>query len=506
MAKINNSSVYGIFPEDYSIIRELLRICFLYGCFTGADIARGTYFLPQRSQGGSIIRKSTYSTRLKQLQMLFPDTFLRKSEGKLKVYRISIDLYDGMDDMLLKSYKARTFTTGQFMNYFLVLLAAQKIIEDSQDESAAFSANAIASAIVDACDAASDSSEGVPRPILEESEALMDDKPRVAFDALKMYLNALLEDGILQVADKDAIWSIYDRPVFDDETRFQNSKMFVLAPDCLGNLKSSTLQHLYALLDHCSKSASVRLPYYLAKCKIELYCSAHDIPLQKKHAVKYRHNYLFGILDEETELQLLHAIQDHTFIRIEHKYDEFRYGKDDSFHKIDTDEVMPSHIIQDADSGRSYLVCYSLQNQKVMVIRLDLILSVDELEASAQDIISAALSECALLNNAWCASPVNYQERHEIHLLFRAPARKGYLATDIKRHFQPSEIKESNTEDGSIELYISAVISDPIEMIPWIRSMGRYLTVLQDTEDGKKLFTAVRNSFVKTLQKYRIKE
>lgn len=506
MAKTGNPSVYGIFPEDYSIIRELLRICFLYGCFTGADIARGTYFLPQRSQGGSVIRKSTYSTRLKQLQMLFPDTFLRKPAGKLKVYSISTDLYDNMDDALLKSYKARAFTTGQFMNYFLILMASQKIIEDSEDDAVAFSANAIATVIADACGTASDASGVISKPILDESKVLTNDKPRKAFDALKTHLNALLEDGLLHVADKDAVLSAYDRPIFDDETRFQNNKLFTLTPDSLGELNPATLQHLYDLLDHCSKSADIRLPCYLAKCKIELYCNAHGVSFQKKQAIKYRHNYLFGILDEEVELQLLHAIQDHYAVRIEHKYDEFRYGKDDSFHKIDTDEVIPSHIIQDTDSGRSYLVCYSLQAKKAMAIRLDLILDVEELEKPDEDTLSMALSECSQLNNAWCASPVNYEQKHEIHLQFHVPSYKGYLANDIKRHFQSSQIKESKTEDGSIELLITAAVSDPVEMIPWIRSMGRYLTVLQDTEDGKKLFTAVQRSFSKTLQKYGIEE
>lgn len=506
MIKANNSTVYGIFPEDYSVIRELLRICFLYGCFTGADISRGTYFLPQRNQGGSVIRKSTYSTRLKQLQMLFPDTFLRKSAGKLKIYSISTDLYDSMDDALLKSYKVRAFTTGQFMNYFLILLASQKIIEESDNEEVAFSAKSIASVIIDAYDSAKDVTEDIPQPFLKECEALESDKSGQVFDILKTHINALLGDGVLQNADEYAPLSVYDKPLFDDEARFQNNRLFSLAPDFLGELKPMTLQHLFDHLDHCSKSASIRLPYYLAKCRIRLYCNTHDVPLQKKYAIKYRHNYLFGILDEEVELQLLHAIQDHSAVRIEHKYDEFKYGKDDSFHKIDTDEVIPSHIIQDADSGRSYLACYSFQTKKAMVLRLDLILDVEQLEKPDECTLSIASSACSLLNNAWCASPVNYEQQHEIHLHFHAPSQKRYLADDIMRRFQPSQIKKTNSKDGFIELFITAVVSDPIEMIPWIRSMGRYLTVVQDTEDGKKLFAAVQDSFTKMLQKYEFEE
>lgn len=499
--KTNNPAIYGIFPEDYSVIRELLRICFLYGCFTGADIARGTYFLPQRSQGDSIIRKSTYSTRLKQLQKLFPETFLQKSEGKTKIYSISSDLYDGMDDMLLRSYKARTFTTGQFMNYFLILLAAEKITEESEDDSTAFSVNAIASAITDACDAAAGA---IPEPVTRECQVLMDDRPGKAFDALKTHVNALLEDGVLSPANKNAVLSVYDAPVFDDEARFQNNKLFSLAPDILGDMKPATLQHLYSLLDHCSKSETLRLPFYLAKCRIKLYCKAHGVVLDEPQAIKYRHNYLFGILDEEIVISLLHAIYCRESVVISHKYDEFTYGKDDTFHKIDELRVIPAYIRYDTDSGRSYLACYDVQEKKAMMIRLDLILDVHSPEKPDSKMIAAAFSECSQLMNAWCASPVNYESRHRLHLRFRAPQRKAYLADDVKRHFQPSQIKEIKTGDDSIELLITAEISDPVEMLPWIRSMGQYIEVLQDTDDGKKLSALVRKSFEQMLRNYTV--
>lgn len=280
---------------------------------------------------------------------------------------------------------------------------------------------------------------------------------------------------------------------------WERSLYYSLADDKLSELEDITLDRLYRLLDHLSKTEAFKVPYYLAKERLVTYALALCRDSENyTDKILFRHNHNYPVLDNEILYILLKAIKANSLVRIIYKHTSQNYSEDDVYEQSEI-VAYPVTVINNNDDGRQFLFC--LNESEMMSVRLDYIVDVVIAENKAdKSIIDYAEAQLENIeNHVWAASAFNFGKELE-HVFIRFSFGDNDYSY-IQRMFIGSarfEIKQESEHVYNVEY----VIYDPFEMIPWVQSFGKRAEILETSETAKKLKNIIESSRKEMRKKY----
>ncbi len=456
-----------IFMTDFNNVRELVRLIFLFGCFTREDLTEAgvvfTVIHGKEKMTDFCFGKRKLDTEERRINVVFPKDFLirkRNTKGKY-VYQINTDIYDRQDDLLMRLYRYKNFKRSEIFAYFF-FLHWLKQEEDMQEE---YSLRDIREQILmDYED--TDLPEGHPLRILTASETKLT-------EWLYEALEKLCDAGLIMKTDRSVPEELSNQVVQNVHRSY-----YRLSGDLLGEIRNDeVMTQLFHLLSFMSKTSPLAAPYYFASRKVNLAMRIREAeePVQ---TTLYRHNHLYAVLDNEVLYDLLGYIREKKICHIVYKKMINIHYTSDTEYQGDTADILPLRIIQDEITGRQYLVCYMTEENCLESLRLDQILSAEDSSTSLGEEVLTAYTLLQGMENAWTASPANLSETHTVQIEFR------YRDQDRNRYRLKSEGTEGviTVVDENTDLY-TITVTDPMEMVPWIRSFGSCARVLPSSDE-----------------------
>ncbi len=107
--------MFNDFIKHYNIIRDILRDCFLYGCFSRDGL---------ESKRNVSSRKVSYEMR--RIQQYVEDKYIKiDKDGRYKLLSLTYDFLRHTDNFLVNTYMTRSFTRTDLLTYFFILLFVQ---------------------------------------------------------------------------------------------------------------------------------------------------------------------------------------------------------------------------------------------------------------------------------------------------------------------------------------------------------------------------------------------
>ena len=457
-----------IFMTDFNNVRELVRLIFLFGCFTREDLTEAgvvfTVIHGKEKMTDFCFGKRKLDTEERRINVVFPKDFLiRKKNARGKyVYQINTDIYDRQDDLLMRLYRYKTFKRNEIFAYFF-LLHLLKQEEDTQEE---YSLRDIRDQILMEY-------EGETLPEGHLLGMLMASETKLT-EWLYEALEKLCDAGLVLKTDRSVPEELSNQVIQNVHRSY-----YRLSEDQLGEIRSDeVMTQVFHLLSFMSKTSPLAAPYYFASRKVHLAMRIRESeePVQ---TTLYRHNHLYAVLDNEVLYDLLGYIREKKPCCIVYKKMINIHYTSDTEYQGDTADILPLRIIQDEITGRQYLVCYMPEEKCLESLRLDQILSAEDSSTSLSEEEShTAYTLLQGMENAWTASPANLSETHTVQIEFR------YRDQDRNRYRLKSEGTEGviTVVDEDTDLY-TVTVTDPVEMVPWIRSFGSCARVLPSADE-----------------------
>ena len=169
----------------------------------------------------------------------------------------------------------------------------------------------------------------------------------------------------------------------------------------------------------------------------------------------FKHNHLFNSLDNEVLMQILRSCTNKNSVKLQ-------------MNNKECVEVLPVKIIHDSTYGRQYLYCYDIDRKHQRVIRIDRVISADCKKRFGKNDKELVQGMMSFLDECWCTSGVN-ENLKEIVIEFRFDeVTEAYILRRITNEGHGGEVKK--IQEGVYEY--RAMLRDPNEMIPWIRSVS----------------------------------
>ena len=495
------------FMQDFNNIRELLRLIYIYGCYTGKDFSeRGIFTIVNSNADESDPGKAhVISTRkrideMNRIRYFLPGKFLiRKKTKEGNVLSIHYYIYAQNDDVLLSTYQTRTITEGQVLTYFLALqglkLECDELYGDDyrsySDRNEFFDLSILCTDLLDWI-GESAAPESRLSTWVNEADAMLKTKQgadgqRNRFRE-KMYgISDLVDAGFLSAEKKED----------HDDTAFRVN--YALKPSVISYLNdermTETEQRLFQYMDFLARSCRIPAPYYLLaeRLRRNLEDNYADFIRPK---IYYRHNYLYGSLDDNVKISLLQAIHSHQTCQISYKSERRVFGQDINY-SAKKKTVIPVRLLHNSLSGQQYLILYDPENGIADSLRADLIINVKPDKTLSQAEFRTAEAKCTIFDAAWCTSPFRLDEKHHVIIRFHF---------DPKDPDEPRLIEEADKGElrkrgqGAYEYHLD--VSDPNEMVPWISSFGHRAELIPTDAATENLKQVMLGKWARLRKKY----
>lgn len=358
-----------------------------------------------------------YDNEQRRINAYLPNKFIQKRRVNKKVLQYCrYNMADSSNNYLADTYRNKSFTMLDIMSYFYVVLIMGEHDELTLGE------------ILDAM------------PIYNYEVEFTKDN-------IRLKLEELQENGIV-ISVKEG----------------RNVK-YSLSQDIWKNFKDEELEDIYQYLDFVKCVSPFEIPYYFLQKKLQLYLHINrGIDIQEKSVFQFKQNHLFNSIDNDILLVILQAVKKHRSIKIKCLSNP---------HTIECITI-PIKIIHDSTYGRQYLLCFNSESEKVNVIRLDRITDAKCYHLLSKDELEYVDKYADIDSNCWCTSGVD-AEPIEVRVEFRFDEEKeDFILQRLKREGHGGKVEKLC--DGSFLFIVN--ISDPDEMIPWIRSFGERAKVL----------------------------
>lgn len=495
------------FMQDFNNIRELLRLIYIYGCYTGKDFSeRGIFTIVNSNADESDPdRAHVISTRkrideMNRIRYFLPGKFLiRKKTKEGNVLSIHYYIYAQNDDVLLGTYKTRTITEGQVLTYFLALqglkLECNELYGDDYhsyaDSNEFFDFSTLCTDLLDQIDGSA-APESRLNSWVSEADAMLktkqgSDGQRNRFRE-KMYgISDLVDAGFLSAEKKE------DN---DDTTLRVNYALRLSVISYLNDERmTETEQRLFQYMDFLARSCRIPVPYYLlaGRLRRNLEDNFADVIRPK---IYYRHNYLYGSLDDNVIISLLQAIHSHQACEINCKSERRIFGQDINY-SAKKKTIIPVRLLHNSLSGQQYLILYDPGSETADSLRVDLIINAKPAKTLSEGEFRAAEEKCSIFDFAWCTSPFRLGEKHHVIIRFHF---------DPKDPDEPRLIEEADKgelrkmEQGAYEYHLD--VSDPNEMVPWISSFGHRAELVPTDETTEHLKQVLLGKWSRLRKKY----
>ncbi len=356
-----------------------------------------------------------YDNEQRRINAYLPNKFMSKRrEGKRVIQYCKYNLDDNIGNYLAETYRNKSFTLLDIMSYFFVLQ------------------------LLGECD------ELILPEILDEMP-VGNDKIEFTKDNLRVKLDELIETGLIS-SRKDG-----------------RNVLYKLNNDIWKDMTDEELQDIYIYLEFLRNTSPMDVPYYYLQKKLRLYLfSEREIEMEEVDIFKFRQNHLFNSLDNEILLVCLQAI---------HMKSKLSYEKENG---KTVDEILPIKVIHDSTYGRQYLMYYLPKYNVVNTVRVDQIRSVLIGSQLKDEEIEVVQSNMEYDGKSWCTSYCSEGEQEIVINFLFDEEKESFILSRINREGHGGKIVK--IRDNEYEY--KNMVSDPNEMIPWIRSFGERARVI----------------------------
>jgi predicted DNA-binding transcriptional regulator YafY len=410
--------MFSDFIKHYNIIRDILRDCFLYGCFSrdGLEIKRKVSS-----------RKISYEMR--RIQQYIEEKYIKSDkDGRYKLLSLTYDYMKHSDNFLVSTYMTKSFTRIDLLTYFFILMYLQA-------QSCPCSLNTIENG-------------------LAEEENIPFDK--ISSKTIERKLAEMCNDiGILT-------FKVIKR-----------ARFYSVAPDILKEFNNNELKELLIAVSLYKNIVfPVAAGYF---CEQTL----NDYIHYERNAVSndidffnYRSVHFHPVIEEQVLWEILNAIHNQKKIKL------FYHSPKNKDNRSSSKILNPYKIRYDVLYGRFYLVSFN-NDMKCIVSRLDRIERIEILEDTfnSEDYDKQYNKNMCY---SWSSVPLNNgKEPENVKLeVVIDEQTEGYIVERILSEV-PNGVLEK-IENG--RYHISFRINDSGELIPWIRGYTGYIRVLENED------------------------
>ena len=305
------------FIKHYEDIREVLRILFLYGCFSKENIQK---------QKKISNRKLSYELR-RIKQYINKDFFCEDIYGKNKLIGLTYDSISNTHNFLVDTYLTKSFTRTDIVLFYGILLILNK--SDKKMTFLEIQDDLLEENIIDIDEVSNKTIERKLKELDEELELIESEK----IGKTKYYK---ISKDILKDLNEEQI----EKLLYVSEL-YKN----ILIPNIAGYFFTDTLRD-----------------YLLFEKKIN-----YDLD----DFFQYKNLHFHPVMEEEIIWKIMNAIREKRIIKIEYCYDSRNSHKDQ--------KLKPYKIRYDINCGRLYLVSFG-ENNKCILSRIDRIKKINVLK------------------------------------------------------------------------------------------------------------------------------
>jgi hypothetical protein len=429
--------MFNDFIKHYNIIRDILRDCFLYGCFSRDGL---------ESKRNVSSRKVSYEMR--RIQQYVEEEYIKvDKDGRYKLLSLTYDFMRHSDNFLVNTYMTKSFTRNDLLTYFFILLYLQtqngpcslSEIEDGLAQGGHLSYDRI-------------SSKTIARKLSEMCTSF----------------------GILTCEV------------------VKRTKFYSVAPDMLKTLDNKELRELFTAICLFKNIVCPIVAGYFCEQTLKDYTHfERKISVNDIDYFNYRHVHFHPVIEEQVLWKILKAIHKGNKVKIFYhlpKNQDNRSGLHSLAESPACDQpsskvLCPYKIRYDVRHGRFYLVSFD-NYENCIVSRLDRIESIEILEDT---FVRKDYDEVYDKQMCCSWSSVSLEGRKEpenvkLEVVIDEET-EGYVIERIMNE-APNGILEK-IKDGWYHITIR--VNDSGELIPWIRGYAGYMRVLESKELAEKI-------------------
>ena len=435
--------MFSDFIKHYNIIRDILRDCFLYGCYSRDGL---------ESKRKVSSRKVSYEMR--RIQQYVEEKYIRvDKDGRFKLLNLTYDFMRHSDNFLVSTYMTKSFTRTDLITYFFILLYIQ-----SQN-----------------------------RPCsLSEIEDGLAQGGHLSFDRIS---SKTIERKLAEMRTSFGVLTC---------KTVKRTKYYSIAPDILKTLDNNELRELFTAVGLFKNIVFPVVAGYFCEQTLRDYMRFEkNIDGIDNHYFNYRHVQFHPAIEEQVLWEILKAIHERHKIKI-----FYHSPKNSDFQRKDTNNACEQHsskalipykIRYDVRHGRFYLVSFN-SNKNCIISRLDRIGNVEVLEDTFQredyDELYDQQMRCS-----WSSLVLKRKEPEKVKLeVVIDEETEGYIIEKIL-YEAPNGVLDK-IEDG--RYHITIEVNDSGELIPWIRGYAGYMRVLE----SKELSEMILNDWKEMLLSY----
>lgn len=416
--------MFSDFIKHYNIIRSILRDVFLYGCFSREG-------LEDKRKVSS--RKISYEIR--RIQQYVEEEFIKVDrDGRYKLLSLTYDAIRNTENFLVKTYMTKSFTRTDLLLYFYILMVLNHVqgplcFRDIEEK-------LIGEGLISYDDI---SSKTIERKLQEMS----------------------LSQGILQCS------------------AIKRTKHYSIAEDILKELDDNeVLELLKAVSLYKNIIFPVTAGYYSEQVLKDYAKYERKIDLDIKDYFQYKNLHFHPVIEEEILWRILKAIRHRKLVTLNYELPSGNGGG-----KTMITAVKPYKIRYDIQCGRFYLVSYDSSN-RCIVSRLDRVEKVDILKES-YSIDNLPVLYKRDMKYSWSSVALGEGKFPEI-------VKLEVIINEKKESYIIEKIKSEALNSTAIKVaegvyYITLIVNDVMEIIPWLRSYSGYIRVIEGSWLNKRL-------------------
>jgi len=415
--------MFSDFIKHYNIIRDILRDCFLYGCFSREG-------LENKRRVSS--RKVSYEMR--RIQQYVEDRYVRADrDGRYKILGLSYDFIRNSDNFLVNTYMTKSFTRTGLLTYFFILMYLQ--------------------------------SKGT-QCSLNDIENGLADEGLVSFDKVS---GKTIERKLAEMCREIGVLTC--------DTRGR-TKYYSVTPDMLKSLDEGELLELHAAIGLFKNIIFPVSAGYFSERTLRSYMRyERNMDFSIRECFSYRYVHFHPVIEEQVLWDLLNAIHMRKMVRLTY------HSPKNTDNRQSSKLLAPYRIRYDVRYGRLYLVSFD-GSRKCIVSRLDRIEKVDMLEEGFRREDYEELYQSRMCRSWSSVSLGSGKEPEKVKLEVTIDeCREGYIIERIMNE-APNASLEKISEG---RYHISILTNDSGELIPWIRGYAGCMKVLESRELADKI-------------------
>ncbi|HEX9058872.1 MAG TPA: WYL domain-containing protein [Clostridia bacterium] len=415
--------MFSDFIKHYNIIRDILRDCFLYGCFSRDGL---------ENKRNVSSRKVSYEMR--RIQQYVEDKYIKADrDGRYKLLSLTYDFIRHTENFLVSTYMTKSFTRSELILTFSILMYL-----NFKGRSCSFA---------------------------EIEEGLIDEGI-ISYDKIS---SKTIERKLSKMCDSLGILSC---------NSVKRTKYYFISEDNLKSLEDSELKELYMAVNLYKNIIFPVVSGYFCESTLRDYITyERDIKTDIKDYFNYRHVHYHPVIEEDILWDILNAI--HTRKKIVLTYKLPQGVNPDA----PVENIRPFKVRYDLRHGRFYLISFNDVNYCI-VSRLDRIENIKILDETfnREDLESYYQNQ---MSYSWSSVSLGGKEKPEkvkLEIIIEEP-KESFIIDKIKNE-APNGIMEKVCEGC---YHFTMMVNDSGEMVPWVRSYSGYIKVIEGETLAKRL-------------------